>query len=58
MKNIRNFLLSVRELRRLSVAGGGYCFSVPAIRWLWRHRKEPNNRAKRRRMMREVQDGK
>lgn len=23
MKNIRNFLLSVRELRRLSVAGGG-----------------------------------
>ena len=56
MKNIRNFLLSVRELRRLSVAGG-YCFSVPAIRWLWRHWEEPNNRAKRRRMMREVFNG-
>lgn len=54
MKNIRNFLDSVRELRRRSVAGGGCCFSVPALRWLWRHREEPNNRTKRRRMMREV----
>lgn len=57
MKNIRNFLLSIRELRRRSVAGG-CCFSVSALRWLWNHREEPNNRAKRRRMMREVQDGK
>lgn len=55
MKNIRNFLLSIRELRRRSVGGG--CFSVPALRWLWRHREEPNNRAKRRRMSREVFNG-
>ena len=25
-----------------------------AIKWLWNHRAEPNNRAKWRRMMREV----
>lgn len=25
-----------------------------AIKWLWEHRAEPNNRAKWRRMMREV----
>ena len=27
-----------------------------AIKWLWKHRAEPNNRHKWRRMMREVQD--
>lgn len=27
-----------------------------AIRWLYRHRSEPNNRAKYRRMMREVEE--
>ena len=29
-------------------------FYCRAIRWLWQHRNEPNNRAKWRRMMREV----
>ena len=29
MKNIRNFLLSIRELRRLSVAGGGIVLAYP-----------------------------
>ena len=32
-------------------------FYFRAIRWLWAHRAEPNNRHKWRRMMREVQDG-
>ena len=29
-------------------------FYRAAIKWLWQHRAEPNNRAKWRRMMREV----
>ena len=57
MKHMRNFVSSVRELRRRNLAGGGYCFSLSAVRWLWRHRKEPNNRAKRRRMSKEVFNG-
>lgn len=32
-------------------------FYRAAIKWLWKHRSEPNNRHKWRRMMREVQDG-
>ena len=31
-------------------------FYHATIKWLWAHRKEPNNRHKRRRMMREVQE--
>ena len=27
-----------------------------AIKWLWKHRNEPNNRHKMRRMMQEVQE--
>ena len=30
-------------------------FYLAAIKWLWKHRAEPNNRHKQRRMMREVQ---
>ena len=31
-------------------------FYFNAIKWLWLHREEPNNRHKMRRMMREVQE--
>lgn len=31
-------------------------FYWTAIKWLWKHRAEPNNRHKWRRMMREVQE--
>ncbi len=31
-------------------------FYRAAIKWLWKHRMEPNNRHKWRRMMREVQE--
>ena len=31
-------------------------FYWTAIKWLWQHRAEPNNRHKWRRMMREVQE--
>lgn len=31
-------------------------FYRAAITWLWKHRAEPNNRHKQRRMMREVQE--
>lgn len=33
-------------------------FYLKAVKWLWRHRAEDNNRHKWRRMMREVQDDK
>lgn len=42
--------------------GGGWSvwkklhFYHATIKWLWAHRKEPNNRHKWRRMMREVQE--
>ena len=29
-------------------------YYITAIRWLWEHKQEPNNRQKWRRMMREV----
>lgn len=32
-------------------------FYRKAVKWLWKHRAEDNNRHKWRRMMREVQDG-
>lgn len=31
-------------------------FYLAAIKWLWKHRAEPNNRHKMRRMMREVHE--
>lgn len=31
-------------------------YYLAAIKWLWQHRTEPNNRHKWRRMMREVQE--
>lgn len=48
MSDFFNFTESVKKLR------GGQRLTLAAIRWLWKHRAEPNNRAKRRRMMREV----
>lgn len=34
-----------------------FAFPFATFRWLWAHRSEPNNRAKRRRMERAVRSG-
>lgn len=55
MEQIKLFLYSIKWYRR-----GAFSMLLPywhrpvVLRWLWEHRAEPNNRAKARRMAREV----
>lgn len=34
-----------------------FAYPLATFRWMWAHRAEPNNRAKRRRMQRDVRKG-